>query len=76
MLDSREIAKVASPEWKAMTPEERIARTKDYKSTVETRRQSKELGAHNIPLASFQDFTKSMGKISEQVSPPFIICLP
>ena len=66
-LTPPEISKIASPEWKAMTPEERIARTKPAIDGIEARHQSKELGTHNVPIAAFQDFTKTMSSISAQV---------
>lgn len=63
-----QISKMVSPEWKALTKEEQNAITAPEKVNIEKRRESRKVGSHNVPIASHNDFRKTMDSITTQVN--------
>lgn len=66
-LTPPEISALVKEEWKSMTADEKAAIVADATPDVEARRESKHLGSHNVPIASFHDFRQTMDSIANQV---------
>ncbi|KAK7678106.1 hypothetical protein QCA50_018899 [Cerrena zonata] len=64
---SAQLSKMVSVEWKPLTLEQKKVVTAEAKPNVEKRCKSRLLGSHSVPIASFQDFHKTMESITKQL---------
>ncbi|KAF9524895.1 hypothetical protein CPB83DRAFT_752564, partial [Crepidotus variabilis] len=62
-----QIAADAAQTWQSMTKEEQVAYTAPLLKDIEELCEMKKLSIHNVPMASFNDATTSLGHIEDEI---------
>ncbi|KAI0075053.1 hypothetical protein K474DRAFT_1676624 [Panus rudis PR-1116 ss-1] len=65
--NSREVQARLTSEWRAMSKEEQVEVTKERAAVLEARRESADVGRHNVHIAAFHDVRATLHHVTEQL---------